>query len=266
MAFTYFPASPLLKPYVKCYYTFVSDTDISFADTVFPSGDMEMIFNLGSGSWEFLSGGQFYKTPAIELWGQVTKPLAIKSKGQHIMLGVKFLSHTAAIFFDEEIGALNNCISDAGDIVGRSANQLHARLLEIPHNAERIALVENFLLQRLLRNQKKSFSIDKVGNILSSIRMNAEENNIYRVASSHGMTTRHMHKLVYRYTGLSPKSFNKINRFQQSLRLIAENKYPLTSIAYDCGYFDQSHFIRDFKAFTGLTPSAYLENKNLFLQ
>jgi AraC-like DNA-binding protein len=76
--------------------------------------------------------------------------------------------------------------------------------------------------------------------------------------------------LIYQHTGLSPKSFNKISRFQLSLRLIAKNEQPFTSIAYDCGYFDQSHFIRDFKSFTGLTPSAYLENKfsvnQVFLQ
>ena len=87
------------------------------------------------------------------------------------------------------------------------------------------------------------------------------ENNINEIASTHNMTGRNLNKLLNRYTGLSPKLVGKINRFQQSLRLIARKNQSLTGIAYDCGYFDQSHFIRDFKAFTGFTPSAYLENK-----
>lgn len=59
------------------------------------------------------------------------------------------------------------------------------------------------------------------------------------------------------YIGITPNLFNKINRFQLSLKHIAKKEASLTSIAYECGYFDQSHFIRDFKSFTGITPSAY---------
>jgi len=84
---------------------------------------------------------------------------------------------------------------------------------------------------------------------------------VLRIARMHNITPRYLQKLFYSHTGLSPKSYNKINRFQLSLQLIAKNNQPFTSIAYDCGYFDQSHFIRDFKSFTGVTPSYYLVNE-----
>jgi len=51
--------------------------------------------------------------------------------------------------------------------------------------------------------------------------------------------------------------FRKISRFQKSLYLLANNNDSLTSIAHHCGYFDQSHFIKDFKEFTGTTPSEF---------
>ena len=81
--------------------------------------------------------------------------------------------------------------------------------------------------------------------------------NIENVASRYGITSRYLQKLFLQYTGLTPKLYTKINRFQNSLRLVTQNNNSLTSIAYDCGYFDQSHFIREFKSFTGLTPSGY---------
>jgi AraC-like DNA-binding protein len=81
--------------------------------------------------------------------------------------------------------------------------------------------------------------------------------NITAIARRYNISTRYLCKLFLQYTGVTPKLYNKINRFQHSLRLIAENQFSLTSIAYDCGYFDQSHFIRDFKHFAGLTPSSY---------
>lgn len=260
MEFKHFLPSDILKPYVRHYYIFESDSDIEFEDTVFPSGDMEAIFNLGGGIWESSVENKFIKTPKIELWGQVTKPLAIRSKGRHTMLGIKFFTHSASYFFNDEIGVFNDQITDLSDLMGNPVKILHAQLLETKDQDKRIALIETFLLKKLISNEKKSFKVDKVANILTSIKKNQTENNLGNIASKHGITPRYLHKLIYQHTGLSPSSFNKIIRFQFSLKLIAKNDQPFTSIAYDCGYFDQSHFIRDFKSFTGVTPSAYMDN------
>lgn len=270
MEFEKFSPSPVLKQYVDHFYLFRSTSDTEFADTVFPSGNMEIIFNLGEGTWESMVGNKFQKTPPVELWGQITKPLLIKSKGRHTMLGVKFLTHSAFYFFKDEIGLFNNQVSDLTEIIGNPVKLLHAQLLETTDTSDRIALIENFLLRRLVSAETKSRKLDKVAKILSFLKEGATESNMTSIASNYGISTRYLHRLIYQHTGLSPKSFNKINRFQSSLRLISKNKHPFTSIAYSCGYFDQSHFIRDFKSFTNVTPSAYLENKfpinHVFLQ
>ena len=221
---------------------------------------MEMIFNLGEGVWESEVDRQFLKTPQIELWGQITQPLQVKSSGRHTMFGIRFRTHSGGLFLDDEPGKFNNMVADAADILGQPVRLLHVQLLEA-NEQTRIALVEKFLLQRLAANQKRSYQADRVAGILSTIYGVPDENNINEIASTHNMTGRNLNKLLNRYTGLSPKLVGKINRFQQSLRLIARKNQSLTGIAYDCGYFDQSHFIRDFKSFTGVTPSAYLENK-----
>jgi AraC-like DNA-binding protein len=264
MEFKHFLPSAALRPYIRHYYIFESNASVAFDDTVFPSGDMEVIFNLGEGSWEAEVENEFYKNPPIELWGQITKPLSIRSKGRHTMLGIRFLTHSAAYFFDDEMGVFNNRVTDLSDIIGKPAKTLHAQLLEETSQEKRIALVENFLVKRLSRNEKRSFSIDKVAHILTSIKNNAAEaeTNISNIATKYGITPRYLQKIIYQHTGLSPKSFNKICRFQLSLKLITKSNQPFTAIAYDCGYFDQSHFIRDFKSFTGVTPSAYLENNS----
>jgi len=260
MEFRNIPPSDILKPYVRHYYIFESDADIEFEDTVFPSGDMEMIFNLGEGTWESAVGNEFVKTPQIELWGQITKPLAIKSKGRHIMLGIRFFTHSAAYFFNDEIGVFNDTITDVTAVIGNPVKALHTQLLDNTDLDKRIELIEIFLLNRLMKNEKKSFKVDKVAHILTSIKKNPFENDLGNIAVKHGISSRYLHKLIFQNTGLSPTAFTKINRFQYSLKLIAKNKQPLTAIAYDSGYFDQSHFIRDFKSFTGVTPSAYLDN------
>jgi AraC-like DNA-binding protein len=260
MEFKHFSPSDILKPYVRHYYIFESDSDTEFEDTVFPSGDMEVIFNLGNGTWESSVDDQFIITPKIELWGQVTKPLAIRSKGKHTMLGIKFFTHSASYFLNDEISVFNDQILDLGYLLGNPVKNLHAQLQETNDISKRIEFIEAFLLKRLTDNQKRSYKLDKVANILTSIKKSPSENSLRNIASTYGITPRYLHKLIYQHTGLSPTSFTKINRFLFSLKLIAKNDQPFTAIAYDCGYFDQSHFIRDFKSFTGVTPSAYLDN------
>ncbi|MEO3402370.1 helix-turn-helix transcriptional regulator [Mucilaginibacter sp. CAU 1740] len=260
MDFQQFTPSELLKPYVRHYYLFQSDADTEFADTVFPSGDMEMIFNLGNGIWEASVGDQYYRTPPVELWGQITRPLPIKSKGKHSMLGIKFFTHSAAYFLDEEITIFNDRVYDLYEVMGAPIKTLHQQLLDTKPTEARINLIENFLIRRLISNERRLFKIDKVGDMLSSIKTNAADSNLGIVANKHNVTPRYLHKLINQYTGLTPTAYNKINRFQQSLKLISKGSQSLTAIAYSSGYFDQSHFIRDFKAFTGITPSSYLDN------
>ncbi|MDR6803555.1 AraC-like DNA-binding protein [Dyadobacter sp. BE34] len=260
MEFQYFQPAKALAPYIRHYYLFVSSEHTAYEDTVFPSGDMEVIFNLGGGIWESFQDNAFRRNPAIELWGQVTRPLQIRSSGVHLMLGVRFFTHATSFLLDDEIGVFNDQVSDLTDVIGRNIRDLHSRLQETESNTTRIALLDDFFTGRLMRTSGRHERLNRVAHILTSITKDPAENNIGRIAGAFGITTRYLHKLVYQHTGLSPKSFDKIQRFKTSLKLIGENKLPLTSIAYDAGYFDQSHFIRDFKSFTGLTPTAYLSN------
>ncbi|MGG7662719.1 helix-turn-helix domain-containing protein [Dyadobacter sp. BHUBP1] len=260
MEFQYFQPAKALAPYIRHYYQFASSDNAAYEDTVFPSGNTEVIFNLGGGIWESFQDNAFRKNPAIELWGQITRPLAIRSSGAHLMLGVRFFTHGTPFAIDDEIGIFNDQVSDLTNVMGGDIRDLHGRLLEAQSIDMRITLLDNFFASKLTRASRRQDRLDKVARILTSIAKDPTENNIGRVAGTFGITTRYLHKLVYQHTGLSPKSFDKIHRFKTSLKLIGENKLPLTSIAYDAGYFDQSHFIRDFKSFTGLTPSAYLNN------
>src|SRR5215213_3834172 len=100
----------LLKQYVKCYYMYESDSDLAFEDTVFPSGCMEIIFNLGAGNWQ--TGDDFVTTPPVEFWGQIVKPLRVRSIGKNIMLGIRFYPHAATCFINEEIDQFNNQVAD----------------------------------------------------------------------------------------------------------------------------------------------------------
>jgi AraC-like DNA-binding protein len=246
-----------LKPYVKCYYTFESESNVELNDTVFPGGHMEIIFNLGESIWKSSINEIFHTTPQVELWGKITQPLAVRSVGKNMMLGIRFYAHSAAYFLNEEVWEFNNQIADLKDLLGAPARTLHAKLREAPQLKRRIELIEDFLLNRLAIRERRANNIAMIGQIIKEMQKDSGPDSVEAIALRYNISSRYLRKLFLQYTGVTPKLYNKINRFQLSLQLITKNQSSLTSIAYDCGYFDQSHFIRDFKFFAGIAPSAY---------
>lgn len=255
-----------LQPYIKCFYYYESDSDSSYDDLVFPSGTMEVIFNLGTGTWLSKSDDAFYTTPPIELWGQITKPLAIQSVGRNIMLGFKFYPHSAAYFFNQHISEFNNQIVDAADVLGPSLRTLHKKLLDISDLRARVGLLESYLWGKLAASEKKHNKIKFIGDIVHYLKDNYSDDNIISLSQRHNISTRYLNMMFSQYTGLGPKLFYKINRFQHSLSLISQKEEKLTSIAYSAGYFDQAHFIKEFKLFTGVTPNAFAKQASAINQ
>ena len=256
---TYYEIKPgqLLQQYVKCYYVYESSSPAAFEDTVFPSGCMEIIFNLGSGNWQTQTGDTFVTTPPIELWGQLNGPLPVRSVGRNTMLGVRFFPHAAASLLTDNINLFNNQIVDYRDVADRSVHTLYAQLQETRSWNKRITLLETFLLKQTAGAGKRLSKVAVVNDLMYELRQQEAFYTMETLASRHGISARYMQQLFLQYTGLTPKLYSQINRFQQSLRLVTTRSTSLTDIAYECGYADQSHFIKEFKSFTGFTPSGY---------
>lgn len=257
MLYREFTPGDALKQYVKCYYIFESADNGVFVDNAFATGCIEIMFNLGTGSWQTTTDRGVKTTPQVELWGQIIQPLTFRSLEKNTMFGIRFFPHTASVFLNADISLFNNRISDLTDVAGKPVYTLHARLLDAASWRERIKLVEEFLLKRLSGIEKKSAKIILINSIMQDMKQGDFFDNIRDVALRYGISSRYLQKIFLQYTGLTPKLYCKINRFQHSLQLVAKKNMSLTSVAYECGYSDQSHFIRDFKTFTGFKPSAY---------
>jgi len=257
MNYIEFKPGKILEKYVKCYYLYESDTDVPYTDNAFATGCVEIMFNMGGGKWQTKVDDNFITTPSVELWGQIIQPLIFKSLGKNTMFGIRFFPHTVSCFINENVEQFNNHVSDFRDVMNNSVGALHSKMLETTIPERWVEIVEIFLLQRLSLSGKQQGRVQLIGGIINELKREDFFDNIENVASRYGITSRYLQKLFLQYTGLTPKLFSKINRFQNSLLLVSKQNESLTSIAYECGYFDQSHFIREFKYFTGNTPSAF---------
>jgi AraC-like DNA-binding protein len=252
----YWPEAALSE-YVQCYFTCETDTALLAEDRVFANGCIEIMFNLGpEGPQQLVSAGRV-SAPRIQLWGQTITPFVFSSVGRHSMLGVRFFTHTAAFFLEEPIALFNDQLLDFHDFADRDVQVLYARLLETNALPERLCLLDAFLLAKLRRSLAKFPKLKLMTSLLLATQQPDFLARVNSIAARHGLSPRYLHKLFVLYTGLSPRLVLKIGRFQQSLRLLSHKQSSLTAIAYQCGYYDQSHFIKDFRDFTGLAPSHF---------
>ncbi|HEX6429876.1 MAG TPA: DUF6597 domain-containing transcriptional factor, partial [Niastella sp.] len=213
------PGKPL-QQYVKCYYVYESAANATFEDTVFPCGSMEIVFNLGTGNWQTGEGDAFVTTPAIELWGQLLRPLPVRSVGRNTMLGVRFFPHAAASILNDRISLFNNQVVDLSDVSGKDIRTLHAQLHETITWTKKIALVETFLLQQLSLAVKRLHKVAVVSNMMRELQQPDIFDTMETVAARYGISARYMQQLFVQYTGLSPKLYSQITRFQNSLQLV----------------------------------------------
>jgi len=252
----YLPAHTL-RSYVQCYFTCETDTAVVTEDHVFASGCVEIMFNLGTDGPQQIVNGSLVSEPLVQLWGQTIQPFSFTSFRKHAMLGIRFFAHTAACFFDEPIAVFNDQVIDFNDVAGPAARLLYEQLLTAGTLKKKIELVEAFLLQRLRCFEHKNGKLKMVGSIAQELNKNDFSENMHAIAARYGISSRYLQKLFLAYSGLTPNLFSKIIRFQKSLQLVAKHHLPLTEIAYRCGYYDQSHFIKDFRSFTGFAPSRF---------
>ncbi|WP_206156109.1 helix-turn-helix domain-containing protein [Chitinophaga fulva] len=128
-------------------------------------------------------------------------------------------------------------------------------MLKAPTTSERIQLIETFLLNRLTDTQ----TIDNI--VKSTVETILTANGQLSVDELSQQSNINRRQLVRKFSstiGLSPKQLSKTVRLQAMLKTLLNKKSTrLISLAYEGEYYDQAHFIKDFKEFTGLTPKAF---------
>ncbi|HVU96513.1 MAG TPA: helix-turn-helix transcriptional regulator [Puia sp.] len=127
--------------------------------------------------------------------------------------------------------------------------------MEQPVLEQKVKVLEAFLTDRLVRTTKDQQKIRLVEGICDSISRADGSFDLARLAAEYRCSERHIQKLFVNYVGIPPKGLFSVQRFNKSLELIRAGKGSLTDIAYECGYYDQAHFIKEFKGYTGISPS-----------
>jgi AraC-like DNA-binding protein len=202
--------------------------------------------------------GRLNVPPAFIAGAGITSYVTHIDAGQAVMT-IHFRPAGALQFVGVPLGELENSCVGLAELWGTEGTVLRERLIESPSAAVRIARVESFLLHRMRVRDRRSHPAMTA--LLAAIELDPS----IRVAQAReltGLSPKRLTALFRAEVGLAPKAFLRVRRLQAALRQLQAGSAQGASIAADLGFFDQAHFVREFRSFTAITPTQYAQHRS----
>lgn len=248
----------LLSSFVDYFWYLESHNAACYNERSLPDGSVDLVIDLAADKVVMASASnERLLLDNVLVCGPHSANFVICNSLETRVVGVHFKPGGAYPFFGHPLDQLHNTLQSMDTIWGQLAGCLREELLEQPCVERMFHVLANrlpqFAAKPLELHPAVQYAIGQLDN------HTGQPDHIVSVVDQIGISHRRFIALFQRETGYTPKRYSRIRRFQRLLRLMNENRHiaDWSDIAFDCGYYDQSHFIRDFRAFSGLNPSDY---------
>ena len=224
-----------------------------------PDGCFELNFNFGDPLRRVNQSGDERNARDINasyLIQRRANPYLIKRTGVANIIGIRFHPWGLYPFTGIPAHMLVDKLFPIEDIFGRGILELQEELFSA--NMEKaIYLIENYFIKLYEKKYREDTLVTDICQRLTYLP--ADDNNLGKALAGLNLSERRLQQRFHEVVGFGPKTLCRIIRFQNVLKKLNSGDIKfLTKVAFDCDYFDQSHFIREFKFFSGITPRQYL--------
>ncbi len=236
-----------LQNYVYCYWMIQAKAQISkpFLYCIMADGCVDLFLNCSN------------EDPLV-LAGLVDKANCVSINEHTEYFGIRFFPGCMHYFFQVSAKEIANQAIPCEDIWGNQFKSIEYRLRYTDSIDKRIKIANATLLEYLktCKREPDQWLLTALDIIYQRKGQLSVEKDV-----SIGISSRHLRRIFNHYIGISPKKFSKIVRFQSVLKHMMSNSNNLSKGGYlDFGYFDQPHFIHEFKSFSGVTPNFFKQH------
>jgi AraC-like DNA-binding protein len=195
------------------------------------------------------------------IFGVVTSKFTHRLEGKSAVFGIKFRPGAFYPFYQQAVSELTDTYLPITTVFGVAGREYETAILAQDNDSERIAIAESFLRTRLPQEDE---TITVINQIIDCIRtqptITKVDDMLYRIP----MSKRTLQRIFRQYVGVSPKWVIQRYRLQEAADLLAAGHVEnWSALALKLGYFDQAHFIKDFKTIVGKTPAEYGKNSGV---
>lgn len=241
---------------IKCYWVLESPrAQTPVRNTIVPDGHIKLIFHYGAPYKHYKERGESMTLPRCFLIGQLTRPYEVEPMGETGTFFVCFHHNGFLPFAPFPIKEMENTAIPLEELFGHAGRKIGQQIIEADSTEQRIALIEVFLREQLAGSK----AIDQLVEATVETILTANgQVSIEELSRQNQVNRRQLVRKFASDIGLSPKQLSKTIRLQATLKaLLSTEGASLTHVAHQNEYYDQAHFIKDFKEFTGLTPKEF---------
>jgi len=256
-----FDIPPDLKPYLGSIWFCAGDgpeTEMSPVQSCLPTGMVELIIHLTPPRHIVNWDDEWRVFPEAIVVGLQTEPVRWKMPGGTAMLGITIKPEVFFSLFHRQISELADDYADVNDFLG---NQLDGFIdnLRAGRDLESVRLETLCYFRELVHTNFTFCQRNYLPEAIQYIREATGLQSVDDVCGKVFVGKRQLQRAFQDYVGVSPKTYGRIVRFRGAYDFV--HRYPQASwadVTYHFGYSDQSHFIRDFKQFTGENPTSFM--------
>ena len=256
----YLPSADL-QPFIYSYIIIKIDIGNSVETSyIIPHGCPQLIFFCSNPSKYMLDihdEGMHFRCQSF-VGGQINRPIFFEYSGYSKAVAVMFKPSGIYHLLNIPQHEFTNQICDLNLLLGRKRNFID-HIISAPSDTMKIQKTEALLRTYLKNNYQKT----KIDMAVDMIIKNKGNINMKKIKSELYFAHRTFERRFQKIIGLTPKEYAKIVRFNHIFKLIRSNPdFDWQDITLLCGYYDQSHLIRDFKRFTDIHPTSYMNKKH----
>lgn len=262
---TYIPPPPL-GIFVECLIYHESYDPLHHCERFLPDGNVELIIDLNDAPQYIYDNDTLKEIQTCHnVWasGVRTAPITIPAGRDSAMAIVAFKRGMAYPFFPFPMDEISDCVVDADLIWGSGFAELREQVLANRRTREKFTVIEHFLVTNFLDRMTLNPCVEYA---VSEMIATPHGTTVARLTDRIGYSQKHFISMFRRQVGVTPKQYLKLMRFQRVVNAIeTEQVCDWSELSLDCGFFDQSHFINDFRSLSGFTPEDYARRRGGFL-
>lgn len=259
MLYKRFEPNTPLRPFVECYWVIENNDRTVVQQKIVPDGFPELIFHYAEPYRININGVWETQSPCL-LAGQIRNHFFLENTGTSGMIGVKLKPTAVTRLFGIQMDQLTDKVLDAEEAIGDCITRLGKSILGNKNHEQKVAVIETFL-SSIEKNEYMGDVVDEAINIM------VEHNGMLTISDvlqKLDVGERKLERLFQKYVGISPKFYSRIIRFNYIFSIVQEQSMSWSELALNAGFYDQSHFIKNFQEFTGEDPTEYFfEDENM---
>lgn len=246
---------PALQPYVRLYWVLESDdrNGMPYVHRSMADSCAELLFHYSGVFTELTDTGELPQQYSM-LHAQSRHHRRFRTETAFGLFGIYLYPFALPLLTGFSSTAFSNHMPGLPELLGPEGRCLEEQMMLASDNGRRARIISSWLTQRLLVRPHKD---ERIFHAIREVVHAPQLQSLPELSAQYYLSSRQFERKFAEYSGFSPRLYQRIVRFHAAMHQYGRKDLSLTRIACECGYYDQSHFIHDFREFSGHHPRHY---------